>query len=252
MLSGIRSGSRTLIALGDQLGHKGHDVFPEGARDSIQKEIPKYRQILEEADLQLSLDSFERFVDHLAKPGVTTGQLGESAEELQNRIGDELSHMLLWQVTREDARFLDVDPFGADVSGKFPSARDDIEEAGKCLAFGRATACVFHLMRVMEVGLRALSASLNDPTLDPKTNPTWENILGRCDRELAKPLAQRSAEWRKDEPFFSTASANLRSVKDAWRNPTLHVERKYTEEEARDVWYAVRGSIRHLAIKLSA
>src|SRR5208282_6584953 len=108
MLSGIRSGSRTLIALGDQLGHKGHDVFPEGARDSIQKEIPKYRQILEEADLQLSLDSFERFVDHLAKPGVTTGQLGESAEELQNRIGDELSHMLLWQVTREDARFLDV------------------------------------------------------------------------------------------------------------------------------------------------
>lgn len=77
------------------------------------------------------------------------------------------------------------------------------------------TAAVFHLMRVMEVGLRALAAALNDPSMDPRTNPTWERILGRCDAELQKPRNQRSPAWAADDVFFSDAVANLRAVKDA-------------------------------------
>ena len=106
-------------------------------------------------------------------------------------------------------------------------------------------------MRVMEVGLRALGASLDDPGLDPKTNPTWERILARGDKELQKPLSERSPEWQKDEEFFSAAHANLRAVKDAWRNPTMHVERRYDPEEAEDVWSVVKAFMRHLSQKLS-
>ncbi len=40
--------------------------------------------------------------------------------------------------------------FGDDVFAKFPDATKDISEAGKCLALGRNTATVFHLMRAME------------------------------------------------------------------------------------------------------
>lgn len=103
--------------------------------------------------------------------------------------------------------FLKTNPLGEEIPAKFPSARDDIEEAGKCLAFGRGTGCVFHLMRVMEVGLRGLGQSLNEPSLDPKRNPSWEAILGRGDKELQKKLSDRSPEWRADETFFSTAQA---------------------------------------------
>jgi hypothetical protein len=45
--------------------------------------------------------------------------------------------------------------FGGDVDLKFASASFEISEAGKCFALGRYTACVFHLMRVMEVALDA-------------------------------------------------------------------------------------------------
>src|SRR5439155_6631659 len=86
--------------------------------------------------------------------------------------------------------------FGEQVTTAFPSVAFDVEEAGNCYAFARPTACVFHLMRVMETGLKALGRSLNDPRFDPKTNPTWETILRRCDDELTKPVAQRSVEWR--------------------------------------------------------
>ncbi len=106
-------------------------------------------------------------------------------------------------------------------------------------------------MRVMEIGLRAIGRSLNDPSLDPEKNPTWDAILKKCDAELQKPKAQRGPKWRDDEPFFSEATVFLRAVKNAWRNPTMHIERKYTEEEAREIWNAVAAFMRLLATKLS-
>jgi hypothetical protein len=53
--------------------------------------------------------------------------------------------------------------FGVDVFNKFPSANDDIEEAGTCLALERATACVLHLNRALEVGLTGPSDYLRYP-----------------------------------------------------------------------------------------
>jgi hypothetical protein len=181
---------------------------------------------------------------------------------LHRRILDELTEISLWRVPRDNLKFLKSDPFDSGlapfnphfrpVSLRFGLANKDIAEAGKCLAFGRHTASVFHLMRVMEVGLRALGASLNDPSLDPKTNPSWGKILARGDKEMQKHLADRCPEWRADENFFSTAQANLRAVKDAWRNPTMHIERNYDPDEAEDVWNTVRAFMRHLSQKLSA
>lgn len=105
-------------------------------------------------------------------------------------------------------------------------------------------------MRTMEVGLRALASTLNDPRLDPKRNPSWDSILRKCRDEGSKHLADRSPEWTVDEPFFSGAAAALTAVKDAWRNPTMHVEIHYDDEKSLSIWYCVRTFMRHLATKL--
>jgi hypothetical protein len=174
------------------------------------------------------------------------------AHELHGRLRDEMKATMFLALSMRDADVYAKPREGWDaVIAKFPSAVVDIEDAGKCLGLNRYTACVFHLMRVMEVGLRSLGKSLNDPKLDPKLNPSWDRILSRCDTELQKPRADRSPEWRADDIFFSTSTANLRAVKDAWRNPGLHVEKQYTGEEAEEIWVAVRGFMRHLASKLS-
>lgn len=140
--------------------------------------------------------------------------------------------------------------FGEKVSSNFSPAVVDIEESAQCLVTGRNTAAVFHLMRVMEVALRVLGKSLNDPSVDPKHNPSWEAILKKCDTEIARPLNDRCKEWRDDERFYSEATANLRAVKNAWRNPTMHVEITYDEHQASVVWNAVKGFMEHLATKL--
>jgi len=152
--------------------------------------------------------------------------------------------------TEESRLFLGKNLFGENVTAKFPSAIVDVEEAGKCLALQRSTACVFHLMRVMETGLRILAVTLNEPSLDAKRNPSWDAILKKCRDELTKPLAQRAPEWANDDAFFSGAAATLMAVKDAWRNPTMHVEITYDEEKAADVWNCVGAFMRHIADKL--
>src|SRR5260370_27264994 len=51
-------------------------------------------------------------------------------------------------------------PFGEAVYDVIPTARQDIRDAGNCLAFELHTACVFHLMRAAEHGLRKLARRL--------------------------------------------------------------------------------------------
>lgn len=158
-----------------------------------------------------------------------------------------MTSLIYFAIEPDKQSLLEKNLFGEKVAAVFSSAVFDIEEAGKCLVFERWTASVFHLMRVMEVGLRVLGNTLKLPTT---TNRNWDSILKKCDSELAKPLAQRSPEWASDDAFFSNATAMLRAVKDAWRNPTMHIEKTYTEEQAEDVWNAVKGFIRSLATKL--
>lgn len=197
--------------------------------------------------LNTLLEKGKKFDDKMLGPADVTREVSI----LKKRIDDELKNRRFFAIPQDKARFYRcLELFGIEVWNKFQSARYDIEEAGTCFACSRPTACVFHLMRTMEVGLRTLGVSLNNPDLDPKRNPSWERILKPCDDELRKPISQRSAAWRQDDLFFSNATANLRAVKDAWRNPTLHVETNYDEERALEILNAVKSFMRHLAEKL--
>lgn len=224
-----------------------------GSRDQAKEVVTSLRSLLVTMGLTVSLRKADRLIEVLSSAAdwKKTSRVQMLVNQLVVCVKDEADSVLAWQVPREKLIFFEREPFNPEVHAGFPSANDDIEEAGKCLGMGRNTAAVFHLMRVMETGLRALGKSLNDPNLDPKKNPSWETILRKCDQELQKPHKDRASEWTADDAFFSTATANLRSVKDAWRNPTMHVERRYNDEEAQEVWNAARAFMRHLATKLS-
>jgi hypothetical protein len=165
--------------------------------------------------------------------------------ELQTRLTDELEgHVFLAVPSSYRQRYEAPLKEWESVATKFSTTTFDIEEASKCLALGRSTACVFHLMRVMEVGLRFIGQTLG------VGGHTWDDILRRIDRELAKRFQDKSEAWRKSEPAFAEAAALLRSVKTAWRNPTMHVDRIHTQEQAADIFSAARAFMRHLATAL--
>jgi hypothetical protein len=173
-------------------------------------------------------------------------------QELRGRLVDEMDGFRFLSLNlREAEEYLNPWDGWDEIFDRFPSTERDVIEARRCLALGRNTATAFHLMRVMETGLRLLGKSLGDSSLDPRKNPSWNRILERSEKELQKERNKRSPEWKTDEDFFSTATATLRAVQHAWRNPTAHVEKHYDEEEAREIYGSVRTFMRHLATKLA-
>jgi len=217
-------------------------------RDSVCDDL---RQIISDCDVMSltgSSSGARRLLQMLEEqPSSSTDLLNAPHYHVQ-ALSDEFDEGLFIHITPEARGYLQSAPFGAEVANAFPSASFDISEAGGCLAFDRGTACVFHLMRVMEVALRLLGDSLKLPI---STNRTWDSILRKCDQETSKRFADKSAEWMGNEVFLSGAAAHLRNVKDAWRNPTMHVEAKYTEDEARNVFTQVQSFMRHLATQLA-
>ena len=103
---------------------------------------------------------------------------------------------------------------------------------------GRGTACVFHLMRIMEVGVQELGKNLGVSLVDEKN---WQNILDEVDKAIrALPKDARRVT-------MSQASANLYAVKLAWRNEVMHPNDKYTLEEAKTLILLAKSFMGQLA-----
>jgi hypothetical protein len=157
--------------------------------------------------------------------------------DLSLRLTDDLKNRWFLYI---DPAFVtlydDPEPFGALVAKQFQSAALDIEEAAKCLAVGRATACVYHLMRVCEVGIKAVMKALALTGVTPNWGAYIKAIEG-------------ATKGHADEVFFRALLGDLQAIKVAWRNPSMHIERAYTVVEADNVYRAVRTFVQTLAEK---
>jgi hypothetical protein len=53
-----------------------------------------------------------------------------------------------------------------------------------------------------------------------------------------------------DGALFASLFALLEAVRNPWRNATMHVENKYTYDEAEHILVAVKGFMRKLASRM--
>jgi HEPN domain-containing protein len=191
------------------------------------------RQSRRKADAAINTCS-DRHLGHLAANEILT----QAIQDLNGTIYGELEDNYFLQLSPSEAEIFEAqEPFGTEVSTAFPIASEDIEEAAKCLALGRYTASVFHLMRTMECAVRSLCTKLSI------TNPdrVWGNLLSDMNKKIeVMPKGGVRDQW-------SQSSALLYNVKQAWRNDVMHPKETYTEEQATEVFQAVRSFMRHLS-----
>ena len=175
--------------------------------------------------------------------GVTYTQLIPVVRPLRERVIDELEGKLFFFVPAEHADYYQKEKqFGPEVETRFPGAIDDISEAGKCIAIGRHTAAVFHLMRVMEIGVQEFATKLK---VAVPTDKAWGVILREIDDKITK-MASKTAKQKEAKNGLGEVSVYLHHVKDVWRNPTMHPKNTYTEEEALRVFSNVKQYMQHL------
>jgi hypothetical protein len=224
------------------------------ACETIWATVQPYLEQIKEACKRLDLDHALRKVyriqmDYEDEETYIFHNLQASLKELGERIEDELDGLVFMYVPAERSKYFEKEPppFGDAVRAKFPEAIADVEDAGGCLGVGCSTAAVYHLMRVVECGIRRLRRRLKLPAhLERKP---WGKMFGPMNAAIAA-LPYTSTKEVNKRDSYSEAMAHLENVKNAWRNPTMHSKRRYTQEEAEAIFGNVRTFMDYLATKV--
>jgi hypothetical protein len=207
--------------------------------------------------LERTVERIGVFINLLEAP-FTLNTLTFQLQELDRAIRRDLFERTFMYLPRDKQEYFDKrELFGGAVRQRFPKAADDIKEAGNCYATGNHTACVFHLMRVLEHGLRALAKRLQVSFKNKKgaTVPLdlqeWGAIIGNIETKIAEKKNLPKGKQKSEElEFFSQAANEFRYFKDAWRNHVMHTRTTYDEHDAAKVMEHVRSFMQHIATKL--
>lgn len=143
--------------------------------------------------------------------------------------------------------------FGKEVFEAFGKAQADIKDAGNSFAASLYTACVFHLMRASEHGLRALARKLkvkisHKHQLIPLEYGEWDKIITAITAKIG--AARNSANTPKRAhllEIYSDANQHCLFMKDIWRNTASHARKAYTHNEALAAMERVRDFFQFLA-----
>ena len=199
----------------------------------------------------LTLMSATKLLETISAPrGFTWESIGKAWDEIHFRLLDELklTKVLVLQA-KDQAYFEPTDPlFGEDFASKFPTeGAFELDEAAKCLALGRPTASVFHLMHLMEIGIRAIARCLQIPDPVKPAERNWSIILKAIKDGMEARWPAAADRMAPDPMLFELLHASLHAVRNPWRNATMHGESKYTDDEAEHILMAVRGFMKKLA-----
>lgn len=197
---------------------------------------------LDAMGLRLAKKTADKLGDFLTPgPNKDYDELLRLLEELESRFRDDLDTQIFLALSPGDVeKFNPTGPlFGEDVADKFPTSLFDIEEAGKCMAIGRYTACVFHLMRAAEASVAVLAVKLG-ATVSGGDGETlsWGKLTANIrDKIEAMPKGQSKDEWHA--AFMFLVSCNR-----SFRTKTAHPVATYTGEQAREIFDSTRAFMR--------
>lgn len=162
------------------------------------------------------------------------GDFIHQIEVLREAVDSGLKNQLIYRYPNEKGHVLKTWKVQwASVTKAFPSATPDIFAAVDCWALGHGTSCVFHSMRILEHGLRALATNLGKEF----DTQNWQNIIDQIESEIksqSKTLP-RGIEKNERLKFLSEAAKEFTYFKDGWRNYVSHNRATYDEHQARSV-----------------
>jgi hypothetical protein len=262
----LRTAVSNTASIADEMNYRG-DAIADRRQNAYEHALGTLdcisQMLFRHFGMPVSVDAAKRIrsrlVDIKASSNSTdVGLLAQQLQSLLQNIGIELdAHKFLYvpPTKQEYYNFDPSPPLVMAVTGHFDEAIADATEAGRCYALGRNTACVFHCMRVLEVGLQAMSkaANLSDP------RPNWDPVIRRIDSllkmdsdHLKRNPMDRVPEIHGHRDFYAGCSAHFHAVKIAWRNRVMHIERSYGDQDAFDIMSSTRGLMGHLAPRLGS
>jgi hypothetical protein len=245
-LSGVRSAFKFPIAKSRMVKRAAMPVI-----DSHRKKFSETLQLLknsyESINLEITIDQLDRIIRRLSDANYTYGQAERDIENLESRMADELKRKHFLSLSSHEAEIFKNPRDGWDeVINKYPNLTTDLEEASKCLAIGIDTACVFHLMRVMEAGLQLFGGKIGVTFPEDKV---WQVILDQANKAI-KAMPEKTGDEKRFKSTYAELSAHLYNVKLAWRNNVMHPKESYKHEEAEEITRDIKKFMRYLVVEI--
>lgn len=234
-------------------------------------------RLLETAEMCKAVCNSNGFSESFTKAFILTERLKDSpqsnvshieteARNLRDSIVTDAHRRAFIRVDQSFTQYVDNDTLlGKSVRDSFPSAVYDIGQAGNCIAIGCPTAAVFHLMRVVEWGMRFLCIDLGlrkvrrkdkksgRVTYTPLGWTDWETLINQMRSRATGRISKlkRGGEKQSLQEFYIPMIQDVDAMKDAFRNHVMHTRREYTSSEAQAILDRVRHLMTNLASRVS-
>jgi hypothetical protein len=172
---------------------------------------------------------------------------------LLEAVEADLAFERFFHYPRHKGQLLLVVPgeWGATIAA-FPSAEVEITRGVDCYALLHNAACVFHMMRVAEIGMRALARErqVTFPK-HPLEWAEWENVIDQIESKAKAATAGMSRGPERDAArgFYTAAVAQLRAFKET-RNRIMHMRGDFDELDAQRAMGQVRDFMNGLSAKV--
>jgi hypothetical protein len=194
------------------------------------------------ADIELGqavLQLTDNFIGVLGTGRATYDNVMNSCHFLIEAVESELKFRRFAYVPVDRAHKLDnIDHDWADTQTAFPQAKDDVRDAIECYALDKHTACIFHLMRVSEHGLRKLARRLKVSLTDkgqkqPLEYADWDKVITGIKQKIGSVRSLAKGPKRERQlRLWSEAADHCEYMKDNWRNAVSHTRKPYGSTEA--------------------
>lgn len=117
--------------------------------------------------------------------------------------------------------------------------RDELDDAGKCLAFNLCTAAGFHSMRAIERVIKLYLQNFFDAKSIARLK-NWGQYLDALEKVGEGVILRPSEE----------AIALIRQIKDIYRNPVIHPDRVLNSHEAKTIFHGTIAAITRIASEI--
>ncbi len=171
---------------------------------------------------------------------------------LRQALQDDLTEYKAFIPSLEQAQYYDRPKlFGDRVYQNFKSARQDVLEAGNCYATDNFTACVFHLMRVAEHGMRALAIDLKIKKVGkhPLAYAEWGPVCGALATKV-KTLQNKPGRGPIKSALlkrYGDAASQADFINEIWRKDVSHARQPYNGPDALSALTRVREFMQSLS-----
>lgn len=236
------------------LKQQGGNAKDEQESLSLLMMVGEVSMVCERYELNAS-GCINRMRQKIDDPGGVTTSLPDLILELRHRISDELQNKSFIYIPNDHALFYQRHLLSGETAERFPKAALEMERAGNCYATSNYTACVFHLMRAVEIGARCMvkdlkvTTHLNGKHLELCDWGTLATALQKGVESLAVGTRTSLRRKRKFE-FYNHALGSFRNFKDAWRNHVSHTREAYDAKQAKEIIDYTRQFMSHLATRV--